>query len=53
MILKLILPKYLHFNGPKISGALEEFSITSRFFGSKIQTKLRVLIAFLIELKNR
>ena len=31
------LAKYLHFNGLKLSGALEEFSITSQFLGSKMQ----------------
>ena len=27
----------MHFNGLKLSGALEEFSITSQFLGSKMQ----------------
>ena len=30
---------YEHFNGLKLSAALEEFSITSRFLGSKIVLK--------------
>ena len=37
MILNGFLPKYVHINGLKISGALGEFSITSRFLGSKMQ----------------
>ena len=28
----------MHFNGIKLSGALEQFSITSQFFGSKCKT---------------
>ena len=35
MLIKWILPKYMHFNGLKLSGALKEFSITSPFFGLK------------------
>ena len=35
-----ILPKYVHFNGLKLSGALEEFSITSQFLGSKMQKSI-------------
>ena len=30
----------MHFNGRKLSGALEKFSITSRFLGSKMQNLL-------------
>ena len=33
----MILPKYVHFNGHKFCGNLKEFSITSRFLGSKMQ----------------
>ena len=36
----IFLPKYLHFNGLKLIRALEEYSITSRFFGSKCKTLL-------------
>ena len=36
-ILKYFLHKYVHCNGLKLSGALEEFSITSQFLGSKMQ----------------
>ena len=47
----------MHFNGLKLSGALEEFSITSQFLGSNIQKsiflkKIRVLSAVVFELKN-
>ena len=35
--MKWFLPNYVHFNGLKLSGALEEFSITSQFLGSKMQ----------------
>ena len=31
------LPKYVHCNRLKLSGVLEEFSITSQFLGSKMQ----------------
>ena len=31
------MPKYVHYNGLKLSGALEEFSITSHLLGSKMQ----------------
>ena len=37
MIMKLFLPNYVQFTGLKISGALEEFSITLQVFGSKMQ----------------
>ena len=33
----IFLPKYVHCNGLKLSGVLGEFSITSRFLGSKMQ----------------
>ena len=48
MLLKWILPEYVHFNGLKLSGALKEFSITSQFLGSKIKLlkKITVLSAF-------
>ena len=36
----MTFPKYVHCNGVKISGILEEFSITSRFLGSKMQNQL-------------
>ena len=46
----MILPKYVHFNGLKLSTALEELTITSQFLGSKMQKsiflkKIRVLSA--------
>ena len=31
------LPKYVHSNGLKLSGAFEKLSITSLFLGSKMQ----------------
>ena len=34
------MPKYVHCNGLKLSGTLDEFSITSRFLGSKMQNQL-------------
>ena len=37
MILKWILPKYVHSNGLKLSGAIEELSIASQFLDSKRQ----------------
>ena len=37
MILNEFLPKYVHFNGQTISGASEEFSITSH---SKMQKSI-------------
>ena len=48
----------MHFNGRKFSSALEEFSITSRFWGSKIYKstflkKIRVLSAVFNKLKHR
>ena len=48
MLLKWILPEYMHFNGLKLSGALKEFSILSQFLGSKIKLlkKITVLSAF-------
>ena len=30
----------MHFNGLKLSGALEEFSFTSQFLGSKMQNQI-------------
>ena len=57
MILKLFFAKYVHCNGLKLSGVLEELSITSRFLGSKIQKsfffKISVLSAVFIEFKYR
>ena len=35
MISNDFLPKNVHFNGLKLSSALEEFSITLQFFGLK------------------
>ena len=48
MLLKWILPEYVHFNGLKLSGVLKEVSITSQFLGSKIKLlkKIMVLSAF-------
>ena len=48
----------MHINGLKLSGALEEFSITLGFLGSKIQKinflkKISALSAVFIELKYR
>ena len=37
MIEKCFLPKYVRFDGLKLSGALEKFYITSQFLGSKMQ----------------
>ena len=34
------MPKYVHFNGLKLSGALEEFSITSQFWVQKCKNQL-------------
>ena len=34
------MPKYVHCNGLKLSGALEEFSITSRFWVQKCKSQL-------------
>ena len=42
MIMKLFLPKHVHFNGLKLIGDLEEFSISSQFLSSKMQ-KINVL----------
>ena len=56
MRLKRILPKYVHFNGLKLNGALEEFSITSQFCAQKCHfflKKIRVLRAIFFELKYR
>ena len=58
MILKYFLPKYVHFNGLKLSGTLEKFCITSQFSGSKnakiiFLKKIRVLSASFFELKLR
>ena len=39
MILNEFLPKYVHCYGLKLSGVLEEFSITSRFLGSKCKNQ--------------
>ena len=36
----MIFAKYVHFNGLKLSGALEKFSNTSCFLGSKMQNLL-------------
>ena len=38
----------MHFNGLKFSGALKEFSMTSQFWGSKINflNAIRILNAF-------
>ena len=52
------LPKYVHFNGLKLSGALEEFSNTSQFLGSifsKISkttahTKIIVCVLFYVNM---
>ena len=33
-------PKYVHFNGLKLSGALKECSSTSQFLGSKMQNQI-------------
>ena len=45
----------MHFNGLKLSGALEEFSITSRFLGSKMQKSIfeenTRLIAFFFQIE--
>ena len=45
----------MHFNGLKLSGDLEEFSITSQFWGSKMQNsnfkKIRGLSAVFFKLK--
>ena len=54
--IEMILPKYVHFNGQKLNSALEEFSITSQFLGSKKQNinflqKRSVLSADFIKLK--
>ena len=35
MMLKWIFAKYVHSNGLKLSDALEGFSITTQYFGSK------------------
>ena len=48
----------MHFNGLKLGGALEEFSITAQFLGlknAKINSlkKMRVLSAVFFELKYR
>ena len=47
----------MHFNGLKLSGALEEFSITLRFLGSEMQKSIfeenTRLIAFFFKLKHR
>ena len=40
----IFLPKYEHSNGLKLSGALEEFSITSHFLGSNSNSKLDIEI---------
>ena len=58
MILILFLSKYVHSNGLKLSGALEEFSITSQFLGFKnakinFLKKVSVLSSVYIELKFR
>ena len=51
----IVCPNNVHFNELKLSDALEEFSITSRFLCSKKQKstffkKISVLSAFFIEL---
>ena len=47
----------MHFNGLKLSGALEVFSITLQFLGSKMQKKklkkIRGLSAVFYEMKYR
>ena len=57
MILKRILPKYVQLNGLKLNGALDKFSITLQFWGSKMQnTKFeekKGLSAVFNELKYR
>ena len=54
----IFLSKYVHSNGLKLSGVLEEFSITSRFLGSKMLKnnflkKISVLSAVFIDIKYR
>ena len=54
----IFLPKYVHFNGLKLSGNLEKFCITSQFSGSKnakiiFLKTIRVLGVFFLELKHR
>ena len=48
--------KYVHLNGLKLSGALEEFSITTKFLEKNAKIiflkKISVLIAVFIELKS-
>ena len=51
MILKCILPKYVHFNGLKFSGALEHFVFYLTVFGYKkaknnVLKKIKVFGAF-------
>ena len=45
----------MHFNGLKLSGALEEFSISSQFLGSKMQKyffkKIRGLSAVFFQIE--
>ena len=40
MKLKRNLPKYVHSKGVKLSGALEEFSITSQFLAQKCKIQI-------------
>ena len=52
------MPKYVYCNELKLSGVLEEFSITSQFLGSKMQKikfliKISVLNAVFIKFKYR
>ena len=53
-----ILPKYVHFNGLKLSGASEDFFFHFTMFGLKYAKinflkKIRVLSAVFLELKYR
>ena len=57
MISNDFLPKYVHCNGLKLSGVLEELSFTSRFWvkNAKINflKKINVLSAVFIKFKYR